>query len=77
MRYYLHIHNAVSQPDDAGSDFADERLALAQAALTAGEILRAEITTVTTPHPVTVVVEDEGRRRVGTITATLSLDEPT
>lgn len=77
MRYFLDIENAVSQPDEHGVIFGDDRLALAQAAATAGEILRDDITAAGGCLKIRVVVDDENRRRVGVVEATLSRDHPT
>lgn len=67
-RYFLHIHSGDGfQPDEVGQDYATADLAVAEAAATAGEIIRDEVTRALEDRQLNIVVEDEAKTKLAEV----------
>lgn len=67
-RYFLHVHNGNGlQADDVGHDFGSGASAVAQAAVTAGEIISDETADALLDRAVRIVVEDDAHAEIAQV----------
>lgn len=74
--YYFHTRNGRLTLDERGETFADERAARDEALTVMGEILRDRSVDFWETHAFSMVVTDQDRRPVLTLTATATDEFP-
>lgn len=76
-RFYMHLHTgAGDDADEIGQEFSSASLAIAQAAETAGEIMRDEAADPLDNRELRIDVEDEGRARIAQVDMRLTISRP-
>lgn len=73
-RFFIHIRNGHGdQPDRTGNEFVDGRMAVAEAAKMAGELMRDDVHDALGDYAVRVTVTSSDEQVVGIIEMTLAL----
>jgi hypothetical protein len=74
-RYYTHLENSFgSLPDRTGAIFETDDAAVAEAARTAGELVKEDVVAGRLAVPIVLTIEQEDRVRVAQLRVSISLD---
>jgi hypothetical protein len=74
-RYYTHLENSFgSMPDQTGAIFETDDAAVAEAARTAGELVKEDFVAGRLAVPIVLTIEQEDRVRVAQLRVSISLD---